>query len=370
MKIALLQDQLLTCAGSERVFLHMTNEFKEADIFTLCYNRDSTWPEFKEKKINTHPLGKYIKNHKQFKLAFPISTYMMQFWDFNDYDLIISSSATTAKYINNFNGVHISYCYFPTRAIWNYDAYFEKKGIKEFIFSFMINYFKKRDIEAASRVHYFFSISEMTKKYIKEIYGRESEVLFSPVETIKEVNHINEDNEDFYLIVSRLEKWKKIEYAIEAFNFNKKKLIIIGTGPDEKYLRSISSENIFFKGFVDTLNLASYLKSAKAVIHTPYLEYGLVPIEAAVYGTPSICYGKGGVVETMNDKQKINGEILTSVFFNDQNAKSLNNAIDEFEKTFFNKDDIKKYADKFSVNLFQNTLRKSINKFVEKYSEK
>lgn len=368
MKIALLQDQLLTCAGSERVFLHMTNEFKEADIFTLCYNKDSTWPEFKEKKINTHPLGKFIKNHKQFKLAFPISTYLMQCWNFNDYDLIISSSATTAKYISNFKGIHISYCYFPTRAIWNYDAYFEKTGIKEFIFSLMMNYFKKRDIEAASRVHYFFSISEMTKEYVKKIYRRDSEVLFSPVETDKvDANNINDD---FYLIVSRLEKWKKIEYAIEAFNFNKKKLVIIGTGPHEKYLKSISNENIFFKGFINTFSLASYLQSAKAVIHTPYLEYGLVPIEAAVYGTPSICYGKGGVVETMNDKQKINGEILTSVFFRDQNSKSLNNAIDEFEKVSFNKDEIQKYAEKFSVNRFQNSMRNSVNKFIEKSSEK
>ena len=368
MKIALIQDQLLTCAGSERVFLHMTNEFKEADIFTLCYNRDSTWPEFKEKKINTHPLGKYIKNHNQFKLAFPISTYLMQSWNFNGYDLIISSSATTAKYISKFDGIHICYCYFPTRAIWKYDDYFNKTGIKEFLFSLMINYFKKRDIKAASRVDYFFSISEMTREYIKKIYGKESEVLFSPVET----NKICADyiNDDFYLIVSRLEKWKKIEYAIEAFNANKKKLIIIGTGPEENYLKSISHKNISFLGFVDSPELASYLQSAKAIIHTPYLEYGLVPIEAAVYGTPSICFGKGGVVETMNDKQKINGEILTSVFFYEQNLESLNAAIDEFEKINFNKQEIKKYAEKFSVNRFQNDMRNSINKFIEKSSEK
>ena len=124
MKIALIQDQLLTKAGSERVFLYMAKTYPEADLYTLCYNKDTTWPEFKGLKINVHWLNFFIRNHGTFKIFFPISCFAMKLWNFKKYDLIITSSATTAKYITRFNAPHICYCYFPTRAIWSYENYF------------------------------------------------------------------------------------------------------------------------------------------------------------------------------------------------------------------------------------------------------
>ena len=314
MKIALLQDQLLTCAGSERVFLYMCQEFPEADIFSLCYNAETTLPEFKHFHINVHSLNRIIRTHKIFKMLFPISTYAMQLWDFSEYDLIISSSATTAKYVKRFNGAHICYCYIPTRAIWNFGGYFQGDiGVKEKLFATFANYFKRRDKEAAKRVTKFLAISEITKNAIQSCYERESEILFAPIE-LPEVHANKIAKKDFYLIVSRLEKWKQVEYAIDAFNQLGLPLVIVGKGPELNRLSSMAEDNIAFLGGVSDGDLSILYTEALAVVFTPELEYGLVPIEAAAHGTPSIALGKGGVLETMigqNDEDKI----PTAVFF-------------------------------------------------------
>jgi len=363
MKIALLQDQLLTCAGSERVFLYMCQEFPEADVFSLCYNAETTLPEFKKFHINVHPLNRIIRNHKFFKMLFPLSTYAMQLWDFSGYDLIISSSATTAKYIQRFNGAHICYCYIPTRAIWNFGGYFQNDiGIKEKLFSFFSNYFKRRDKEAADRVTKFLAISEVTKRAILRCYDRESEILFAPIELPKIDNNIVK--KDFYLIVSRLEKWKMLEYAIDAFNELELPLVIVGNGPELNQLSSMANENVVFLGGVSDRVLSTLYTEALAVVFTPELEYGLVPIEAAAHGTPSIALGKGGVLETMIGHNDM-GKSPTAIFFDAQTAQSLINGVATFNEYEFDPVALKAHAKLFSIPVFQEKLRNIVTDFVE-----
>ena len=169
-KIAIVHDYLCGMGGSERVFLYMCKEFKEADIFTLAYNPEATLSEFKGYDIKVTWLNKFVKTMDQFRWSFLIATYVMQNLDFKKYDIVLTSSATVAKYINVPLGCHICYCYIPTRAIWQTDAYFmgsfKGKLIKPFI-----NFLKKRDLEASSRVSEFISISKNTKQHIKDIIG-------------------------------------------------------------------------------------------------------------------------------------------------------------------------------------------------------
>ncbi len=155
MRIALIQDSLLVPAGTERVFKYIIEEFDNADIFTIAYNRNTTFPEFKKYNINVSWANKLIRSHDSFKNFFPIATYIMQYWNFNDYDIIISSSATTAKYISRFSGKHYCFGYYPTRAIWGANEYFDKKSIKAKIFKLLLPYFKKRDLDASRRVYKF-----------------------------------------------------------------------------------------------------------------------------------------------------------------------------------------------------------------------
>jgi glycosyltransferase involved in cell wall biosynthesis len=366
MKIALLQDQLLTCAGSERVFLYMCQEFPEADIFSLCYNAKTTLPEFEDFSINVHPLNRIIRTHKIFKMLFPISTYAMELWDFRGYDLIISSSATTAKYIKRFSGVHICYCYIPTRAIWNFGGYFQEGvGFKEKIFSSFLNYFKKRDVEAARRVTKFLAISDITKNAITDCYGCDSEVLFAPID-LPEVRDNNLAKKDFYLIVSRLEKWKRLEYAIQSFNQLGLPLLIVGKGPELARLKSLANENIVFMGGVDDSELSDLYSQALALIFTPELEYGLVPIEAAAHGTPSIALGKGGVLETMIGHSD-GCKNPTAVFFDKPTAESLVAAVNTFRTLKFDSSALIKHASLFSIPIFRSKLRNIVNKFMADY---
>jgi glycosyltransferase involved in cell wall biosynthesis len=347
----------------------MAQEFKEADLFTLCYNSQKTWPEFKGFKLKTHWLNIVIRNHRIFKLLFPIATKAMEQWDFTNYDVIITSSATTAKYIKRFNALHICYCYFPTRAIWNFDAYFNGGiGTKEKLFSFFLNYFKIRDIAAAKRVNWFIAISESTKKAIATCYGSNSEVLFPPVD-LERFMHVGIEKQSYFLIVSRLERWKSLDYAIEAFNELGLPLRIIGHGADKERLKTLAKSNITFVGGVNDETLSLAYAQAQAVIFTPELEYGLVPIEAIAAGTPVIALGRGGALETMIGVDDPGGREPTAVFFPEPNKDSLIEAVTRFKQVKFNSQALVAHAASFSVPEFRQKLRALVSSYVDLYAK-
>lgn len=359
MKLALIQDQLLTKAGSERIFNYMVEEFPEADIFALAYNPENTWPEFRKYKINTSWANHFIQTHSRFKLFFPLATKIFQNWDFNGYDVILSSSATVAKYILRFNGIHICYCYFPTRAIWNMEEYFGKKTFKSTIFELLLPYFKKQDLSAANRVTNYIAISEDSKRAIKKYYNRDADVLYCPIDCNRFEKGIDVKKDEHYLIVSRLERWKNLEYAIEAFNISGRYLRIIGSGEQEEYLKSISGENIKFLGNVDDDTLVAEYGRARAVIFTPALEYGLVPLEANAAGTPVVALGERGVTETMipiGVNTNV-GVSPTAIFFDEPSPEALNNALEIFEKAHFDREYLTRHAKKFSISSFKKALR-------------
>ena len=342
----------------------MVEEFPEADIYTSAYNPLTTWPEFEKYTIKTTWANYFIRNHDQFKSFYPLLTHVLQCLDLFGYQVILSSSATVAKYISRFKGTHICYCYFPTRAIWNTEAYFKKssKTIKVLLFRALLPYFKRQDIAASKRTNKFIAISEYSRRAIAQIYGRKSEVLFCPIdfEHFKQGN--TEEKGNHYLIVSRLERWKRLDYAIEAFNRLGLPLRIVGSGADVNEIKSMAEENIEFLDNVDDANLVKEYGQAKAVIFTPELEYGLVPLEANAAGTPVIAYGRGGVTETMCpiNKQSIGDISPTAFFFNEQNPESLMAAIKEFERISFDRAALIRHAEKFNIPLFKKALRKYV----------
>ena len=364
MKIAVVHDYLCGMGGSERVFQYICEEFSEADIYTLAYNPKLSPTYFKAQKIRTTWLNFFIHSMESFRWFFPISTYVMQSLNFNEYDLVITSSATVAKYIKVPNGIHICYCYIPTRALWQTDEYFGSSYKKIFL-SFFLNYLRKRDINAANQVDKFISISKVTENSIKKIYNKDSYIIPSPIDLDK-FKYKSKKSSNF-LIVSRLEKWKKLDYAIEAFNKLGLPLRVIGTGAEEKKLRNIGKSNITFLGAVDDDTLAREYSSAKAVIFTPYLEFGLIPLEANASGTPVICFGKGGVLETMisTDNPIKNKHHPTAIFFYEQTPEALINAIKDFENYTFSSKDLVSHANKWGIKEFKKKLRQYVNKILD-----
>jgi glycosyltransferase involved in cell wall biosynthesis len=365
LKIALVQDQLLTRAGSERVFLYMAQEFREADLYTLCYNRDTTWPEFKAFEIATSPFNPIIRDHSRFKALFPVSSVWMEHWDFSAYDLVITSSATTAKYLRKLSCPHICYCYFPTRAIWCFDSYFgPARGLLARIFGLLLPWFKRRDLAAAARVDQFIAISQTAAEAIRSVYSREAAVLHCPIDVQRFAEGAKSAKQDYFLLVSRLERWKQIDYAIEAFNRLGLPLRVIGTGPEESRLRAMAGPGISFMGTVDDAALIRAYGEARAVVFSPELEYGLVPLEANAAGTPVIALGRGGVLETMVALNDLAGRKPTAILFPEPTAECLVEAVREFCSTGFSREELMAHVAPFDIAEFRRALRAMVNEFL------
>ncbi|MGK5091517.1 glycosyltransferase [Deltaproteobacteria bacterium TL4] len=364
MRMALVHDYLTGKGGAERVFQYMCEEFSEADIYTLAYAEDQVYSYFKTRKINTTWLNPFLNSMESVRWSFPIATHTMERLDLSQYDIVLSSSASMAKYVQPKKGIHICYCFIPTRALWHFDKYFGK-STKAKIVRPLLNHLRKRDYAAAQKVDYFLTISNDSQQFIKQYYDRESEVIYSPIETTKFRPSKNRGNH--YLIISRLERWKRVEYAIEAFNQLGLPLRIIGTGQEEETLRAMAQSNITFLGVVDDDTLVREYGEAKAVVFTPELEYGLIPIEANASGTPVICLGKAGVRETMipANEPGHSEDSWTSVFFYHQTAEDLIKAIEYFEITPFKPERLIQHASKWSVDEFKVRMREAVNRLTK-----
>lgn len=361
VKIAIVHDYLCGLGGSERVFQYICEKFPEADVFTLAYNPDATLPYFKSRSIRTTWLNWLVQSMDAFRWSFPIATYVMESLDLSQYDIVLSSSATVAKYVQVPNGKHICYCYIPTRAIWHFEEYFGG-GYTAKIFKLLLPYLRKRDYAAAQRVDQFVAISEASRAYIKTYYNRDSLVINSPINL--EQFSPSENRKDHYLIISRLEHWKRVDYAIEAFNQMGLPLRIIGTGKDESQLKAMAKPNITFLGAVDDATLAREYSEAKAVIFTPFLEYGLIPLEASASGTPVICYGKGGITETMVPRGSGSAMPPTAVFFHEQTADALVEAVRQFGEAKFNSDELVRHASHWGVPEFKIKIRGLVDSMI------
>ncbi len=360
-KIAIVHDYLCGLGGSERVFQYICEEFPEADVYTLAFNPEKTLPYFKARNIRTTWMNRFVQSMDSFRLAFPVATYVMETVDLGQYDIVLSSSATVAKYVKVPNGKHICYCYIPTRAIWHFEEYFSG-GFKSKIFKLLLPYLRKRDYAAAQRVDQFIAISEASREYIKTYYNRDSQVINSPINL--EQFSPSGNQKDHYLIISRLEHWKRVDYAIEAFNKLGLPLRIIGTGKDESQLKAMAKPNITFLGSVDDATLAREYSEAKAVIFTPFLEYGLIPLEASASGTPVICYGKGGITETMVPWGIDSAMPPTAVFFYEQTAEALIEAVRQFGDAKFNSADLLRHASQWGVPEFKIKIRALIDSMI------
>jgi glycosyltransferase involved in cell wall biosynthesis len=359
VKIALVHDYLCVVGGSDRVFQYMCEGIPEADVYTLSLNRRTVIPYFANRPdVRTTWLNPFVQSAGAFRLAFPIATYVMQRLDLSQYDLVVSSAATVARYVRAPNGRHVCYCYIPTRAIWHFDRYFSG-GVAAHAFKMLLPWLKRRELEAVAHTDDFIAISRVTQEFIREYYGRPSEVLPCPIDLSTFAPR--EDKSDAFLIVSRLEHWKRVDYAVEAFTRCGLPLRVIGEGPELERLRAMAGPNVTFLGGVDDATLAREYARARAVIFTPKMEYGLIPLEATASGTPVIALGKGGIREIMVPAgESSSSEAPTAVFFYEQTPEAVIDAVHRFENVQFSSALLVQHAQAWSIPRFQSRLRKML----------
>lgn len=356
MKLAIVHDFLNQYGGAERVVGYFLRVFPEVPIYTSIYFPDDTFNLFRDENIITTFMQKIPGIRKYYKKLFFLYPYAFRSLKFYNCEIILGSSSSYSHFINKGKGsVHINYCYTPPRFLWETKNYLEGEKITaaaSVIIKPIIYFLRKMDLRQSEKVDYYIAISEYVRSKIKKIYNRESVIIYPPIEIKK--YKFNKRKEDFYLIVSRLKGYKRVDISVKAFNMLGKKLLIVGTGEDESNLRKISGKHIKFLGSVSDRELTDLYSKAKALVFTGKEDFGLTPLEAQASGTPVVAFEEGGVVETI-----INGK--TGFFFNKQEPEILARVIEKFEKNPLDPVRCKANAARFDFKNFE----KDITDFVQ-----
>lgn len=362
MNTAIVHDWLTNMGGAERVVINFKQIFPDAPIYTTIYNPDNLDDELK----NIGVLTSFLQNKKNAKTNhqkyFPFMPTAFESFDLTGYDVVLSSSSSCAKgVITKPDTMHICYCHTPMRYGWEfYYEYSEKENInpiKKNFLKYFMNYMRIWDRASADRVDYFIANSENVAKRIWKHYRRESVVIHPPVRT--KIFNLSEQNEEFFLIVSRLVPYKRIDLAVQAFNELKLSLVIIGDGSERQRLERMAKDNIKFLGRQPDKVIKEYYAKCRAFIFPGEEDFGITPLEAQASGRPVIAYGRGGALETV-----INEE--TGVFFKEQTTDSLISTVNNFQSIKFNKHRIRVHAEAFDEEVFK---RKILNYIDQSYKD-
>jgi glycosyltransferase involved in cell wall biosynthesis len=368
MKIAIVQDDLMRRGGAEQVVRCLHMAFPEAPIYTLCYQPQLTYPYFKECDVRTSWFQSVVSTEKAMKmLFFPIGLLAMQQLDVTGYDVVLLSSTYCAKYVKvSENTIVINYCHNPFRLLWHPESYAEyhSKGLKKLAVTTIIKAIRHYDFKTAQRTNYFITNTSDSAERIRKAYkpSKEIAIIKPPVNCSN--FHVAGKTGSYYLLVARLEYYKRVDLAIEVFNDLGYPLVIVGRGPKEAELKKQAKSNITFKSGLSNVEIARLYAECKAFIFPQHEDYGITPLEANASGRPVIAYGQGGVLETMipytDDSLK-----ATAVFFPEQTPESLKQAIATFEQLTFSPAFIRAHAGQFDELLFIEKIKQFV---IEKYA--
>lgn len=358
MKIAIVADWLTNYGGAESVISAFHDIYPEAPIYTTMYKPSKMRELGKLKNIHTTWLNKVpIVKHQWMLGQMPTAIEMM---NLDEYDVVLSSCHSISKgVITKPDTLHISYCHTPMRYAW--ETWDLETRLKKFP-KITHNYIRKKieeirqwDFCAAQRVDDYIANSSYTASQINKYYQRKSNVIYPPVKTDLFKPTDNPSN-DFYLATGRLIPYKKFDLIVEAFNENKRPIKIVGTGPDYKKIKKLAKKNVEILGQVSNKELANLYANCKAFIFPQMEDAGIVPLEAMSAGRPVIAFHKGGSLDTVNKE--------TGLFFEEQNVKSLNRAIEKFENMSFDSKKIRKHAENYDIEKFKEKIKNYVE---EKY---
>lgn len=357
MSIALVHDFLTRLGGAERVLAALAEMFPKAPIFTLLYDESRAGAAFQKSRIFPSRLQKLPslarKNHRY---LLPLLPRVVEEWDLSDFDLVISSSsAFTHGIITPTNTHHLSYLHSPMRFAWDWThKYIKEQGvgrIRKLAIAHILKKIRMWDQTVSDRADTLAANSKNVERRIKKYYRRDAAVIYPPVDLSR--FKISKSSEDFFLIVSTLTPYKKIDLAIQLFNKIQRRLVIIGDGPQRPFLESIAGDTIDFLGFKDDGTVAEYLQNCRALIFPGEEDFGITPVEAMACGKPVLAYGEGGVRESV-----IAG--ATGEFFNEPTAASMEDGLARIMKGAYSPLACRRQAGKFGKEIFVEKMKKLV----------
>lgn len=358
-----MHDYLNQYGGAERVVEVLHEIFPEAPIYTSIYISKNLSKSFRGMDIRVSFMQKlpFLDRHfKKYLLLYPKA---MESFNLENYDVVLSSSSAFAKGVKLLKKTcHICYCYTPMRFVWDYENYIARENFGKVIYKVLplaINKLRKWDLETSRGVNYFIAISENVRKRIKKYYHKEAEVIYPPVEVSK--FKVAREVRDYFLVVSRLNSYKRVDLVIEAFNKLGLPLRVVGDGPYRSELeKMVIGKNIKFLRRVPDEKLIEIYSKCRAFIFPGEEDFGIAPVEAQASGRPVIAYAGGGALETIV-------EGVTGIFFYGQSVTHLINAVKNFvqKESYFKPDVIRKNALRFDKEIFKQKLKDFVH---EKYN--
>jgi len=362
LKVALVHDWGNQVGGAESVLLALKELFPDAPVYMSMYDPAvmpavcHTW-DVRTSFMDRLPLVK--RYHQPFLPLYPLA---FEQFDLSEFDLVISNkSGFCHGIITPPETLHIDYCLTPTRYVWDYRSYARREGIGRlagFVLQPLLTYLRAWDRLAADRVDHFVAISREVQRRIHKYYRRDSAIIYPPVETSRFTP--GEGHEDYFLIVSRLIPYKRIDLAVRAFSGLGWPLKIVGDGRDRPALERMAGPSVEFLGRVPDDELQTLLRRCRAFVFPGCEDFGIAPLEANATGRPVIAYRAGGALETV-----VAGK--TGLFFDEPTPESLAAAVRALDDVTFEPEAIRGHALRFDKAVFQREMMRFVEEKVAEH---
>lgn len=335
LRVAIVHYWFFNGLGGERVTRILAQMFPQADIFTLLADRQALPEDLKSHRITTSFLQRVPGAKRWHRHMLPLYPIALEQFNLSEYDLVISAETGPAKgVITSPRTCHICFCHSPMRYLWDmYHQYRNETGLgklEQLIFSLSSHYLRLWDLASAQRVDYYIAISNYVASRVRKFYQREATVIYPP---LKVDGYISDHTDDYYLVVSRLVGYKRVDLAIEGCNRLARKLHIVGDGEQYRNLKKLAGPTIKFLGFLSDAEVRRQFAHCRALIFPGEEDLGATPVEAQSFGRPVIAFGRGGALDTicgLRPGEKIS-TLHSGIFFDRQDPDSVATAIRSFE---------------------------------------
>lgn len=368
VRIALVHDWLTGMRGGERVLHELALMYPDADLYTLIHVAGSTSPAIEHLDIRPSPLSRIPGVAAHYRKLLPLFPWAIGRLHARGYDLVISTSHAVAKGLPTDPGTpHLAYCLTPMRYVWDQvDAYLGR-GLRRALAAPLVAYLRRFDLRtsAPDQVTRFVAISNAVADRIRRHYGRESGVVFPPID-VESIRPSGKASDDFYLLVGGFVPYKREALAIEAFRRLGRRLLVAGDGPGRRALQSSAPANVEFTGRISDGELADLYARCRALVYPQEEDFGLIAVEAQAAGRPVIAYGRGGATDTVRPlgaaPRATAEDPPTGIWFEQQTPESLAEAVERFEavEDHFDPHAIRSWAERFGPERFRSGILREI----------
>jgi glycosyltransferase involved in cell wall biosynthesis len=354
MRLALVHDWLNQIGGAEDVLETLVEMFPSAPVYTSMYWPEKMNPAYREWDIRVTWMDRLPGIYRHHQSYLPLYPLAFAGLDLSGYDLVLSNKSGFCHGVRTDDTTHICYCLAPTRYVWDFDAYAAREALSSATRTALrplVALLRRWDYRAAQQVDRFIAISREVQARIRRYYNRDSVIIHPPVDTVRFQPAATQ--EDYYLIVSRLIPYKRIDLAVRAFNQLELPLVIAGDGRDREALEALAGPTVKFLGYVPDEELPDLFARCQATILPGMEDFAITPVQAQAAGQPVIAYGAGGALDTV-----IEGE--TGAFFHELTPGALAEGIRGFDPSVIDPQACVRNAARFDVSVFKDQLSRFI----------